>query len=139
MRLIVGLILLLTPVFASASEARTLVERLALDSLSELRIVRSSGDETHANYTLVAERGVRPVLGAVQRRLLAQGWTAHPNLHEASPSLTPGRGGLNLYATGGQSRFFVRADELLEVRAAPVGRSRLVRLQLMLIAEDMPE
>lgn len=139
MHLIVGLLMLLTSAFAAVPEVQTLAARLALDTLSELQIVNSSGDATHANYTLVSKAGVRPVLGAVQTKLLADGWVSHPNLGETSPGTAPRRGGLNLFTTGRQVRSFVCANELLEVRAAPVGRSRLISLRLTLLVGDAPE
>lgn len=132
MRFIVGLLLLLSPAFAAAPLGQMLAERLALDTLSELQIVASSGDETHANYTLQSKEGVRPVLDAVQEKLLSEGWAAHPNVGEASPSPSaPG--------DTGELMSFVRANEFLEVRAAPVARSRLVDLRLTLIVGDAPE
>lgn len=139
MRFIVGLMLLLTPAFAAAPGGQTLVARLALDTLSELQIVASSGDETHANYTLVSKRGVRPVLGAVQKKLLAEGWALHPNLSETPPGTAPSLRAPNPRVTGRQVRSFVRANEFLEVRAAPVGRSQLVSLSVTLIVGDAAE
>ena len=139
MRLIVVLMLLLTPAFAAAPGGQTLAARLALDTLSELQIVALSGDETHANYALVSKRGVRPVLGAVQKKLLAEGWALHPNRGKTPPDATPSPGVANLWPTGRQVRSFVRADEFLEVRAASAGRSPLVSLSLTLIVGDAPE
>lgn len=136
MRFIVGL-MLLTTAFAAAPEGLTLAARLALDTISELKIVTSSGDDTHASYTLVSQEGVRPVLGAVQKKLLSEGWADHPNVSEASapaaPNLAP-----NLQGSGGQLRSFIRGGEFLEVRAAPVGRSHLITLRLTLIIGGTP-
>jgi hypothetical protein len=139
MRFIMGLMLLLTPAFAAALGGQTLVARLALDTLSELQIVASSGDETHANYTLVSKVGVRPILGTVQKKLLADGWASHPNLSETPLGTSPSPGTPNLRATGRQVRSFVRANEFLEVRVAPVGRSQLVSLSLTLIIRNAAE
>jgi len=138
-RFIVELMLLLTPAFAAAPEGQTLVARLALNTLSELQIVASSGDETHANYTLLSKVGVRPVLGAVQKKLLADGWASHPNLSETPLGTIPSPGAPNLRATSRQVRSFVRANEFLEVRVAPVGRSQLVCLSLTLTIGDAAE
>lgn len=139
MPFIVGLMLLLTPAFATEPGRQTLVARLALNMLSELQIVASSGDEIHANYTLVSKVGVRPVLGAVQKKLLADGWAFHPNLGETPPDTNSSPGAPHLRTSGRQVRSFVRADEFLEVRVAPVGRSQLVSLSLTLIIGDAAE
>lgn len=126
MRFIVGLLLLLTPAFAAAPGGQTLAARLALESLSGLEIVASSGDETHANYTLVSAGGVQPVLNAVQKKLIAEGWSPHPSLGE-----TPG-------TPGTQARAFVLANEFLEARAAPAGQRQRVSLNVVLIVGDAP-
>ena len=139
MRFIVGLMLLLTPAFAAAPGGHMLTARLALNTLPGLQIVTSSGDERHANYTLVSKGGVRPVLGAVQKKLLAEGWASHPNLIGTPPSTKPSPRAPNLRATGRQVRSFVRKNEFLEVRAASAGRSPLVSLSLTLIVGDAPE
>lgn len=115
---------------------QTLAERLNLEAVASLEIVSSKGDATHANYRLVSPQGVRPVLGAVERKLLAGGWVSHPNLNEGMPggsapnALLPDNRGRQLHT-------FVQGEELLEVLAAPVGRSTFVSLQLNLISVEL--
>lgn len=113
--------------------APTLAERLKLETVATLEIVSSRGDATHASYRLVSLQGVRPVLGAVERKLLAEGWTSHPNLNEGA-SGTDIPNALLPDNRGRQLRTFAQGDELLEVLAAPVGRSTFVSLRLNLIS-----
>ena len=114
---------------------QTLAERLNLEAVAALAIVSSQGDATHASYRLISQQGVRPVLGAVERKLLAEGWVSHPNLDEgemgekAPNALLPD-------SRGRQLRTFVQGEELLEVLAAPVGRSNFVSLRLNLISAE---
>lgn len=125
MRLTLMVLFMLTPVLAAVPGAQTLAARLALEAVPELNIVASSGDATQARYTLVSENGVGPVVGAVERHLLAEGWASHPSVSEPPNS--------------GQVAAFVRADELLELRAAPAGRDNLVDLSLTLLTGGPPE
>lgn len=114
---------------------QTLVERLKLETVATLEIVSSRGDATHASYRLVSLQGVRPVLGAVERKLLAEGWTSHPNLNEgASEPEMPNA--LLPDSRGRQLRTFAQGEELLEVLAVPVGRSNFVSLRLNLISAE---
>ncbi len=135
MRTLMVLLLWLTPLWSWAQNAPTLPERLDLESLAALKIVTSSGDETHASYRLVSAQGVRPVVGAVRKKLVADGWASHPNLgmgeDNAPNSLTPDM-------RGEQRLTFVQGRELLEVQVAPVGRSNLVSLRLNLISGEPP-
>lgn len=135
MRTLLVLLLWLTPFSSWAQTAPTLPERLDLESLSALKIVASSGDETHASYRLVSAQGVRPVLGAVRRKLLNDGWVSHPSLQadedDAPNSLTPN-------VRGSQRLAFVQGQELLEVQVSPVGRSNFVSLSLNLISGEPP-
>jgi hypothetical protein len=117
---------------AAQEPLQTLVERLNLAALKGLTIVSSEGDASTARYQLVSLRGVRPVLGAVERKLLAEGWAVHPNLDGEAGREAPNAGLPN--ASGRQLRTFVQERELLEVMASPVGRSTLVSLRLNLIS-----
>lgn len=114
---------------------QTLVERLNLEAVASLEIVSARGDATHASYRLVSQQGVRPVLGAVERKLIAEGWASHPNLGggategNAPNALLPD-------SRGRQLRTFAQGTELLEVLAAPVGRSNFVSLRLNLISAE---
>jgi len=128
MRLTLMVLFMLTPVLAAVPGAQTLAARLALETVPELNIVASSGDATEARYTLASKNGVGPVVGAVERHLLAEGWASHPSVSEP-PS--PG--------SAQQVAAFVRAAELLELRAAPAGRNNLVDLRLTLITGGPPE
>ena len=134
MRILLALTLLLSPLFAAAQQP-TLVERFDLAALTALQIVSSKGDATHATYQLVSRRGVRPVLGALEKKLLGEGWLSHPNL-TGGPADKPAPNALLPDNRGRQLVTFVQGSELLEVLAAPIGRSNLVSLRLNLIATE---
>ncbi len=118
-----------------SAPTQTLVERLNLGTLAALNIVTSQGDATHATYRLVSLRGIQPVLGAVEKKLLSEGWASHPNLNEGEDGAA-GPGALLPGNIGRQLRTYAQGAELLEVLAAPVGRSNFVSLQFNLISAE---
>lgn len=128
MRLIVGLLLLLTPVFAAPPEAPALGARLGIDGVPGLEILNSSGDDAEVTYTVGSPQNVQTAANVVEAHLLGEGWAGHPNV-TGPPAPKPG--------VTQQLRSFVQGSELLTLHATQVAREP-VTLQFTLIALGAP-
>lgn len=128
MRLIVGLLILLTPVFAAPPEAPALGARLGIDGVPGLVVLSSRGDDAEATYTVGSPQNVQTAANVVEAHLLGEGWAGHPNVTEP-PAPKPG--------VTQQLRSFVQGSELLTLVATQVARED-VTLQFTLIALDAP-
>ncbi len=128
MRLIVGVLLLLTPVFAAPPEVPALGARLGIDRVPGLEILSSSGDDAEATYTVGSPQNVQTAANVVEAHLLGEGWAGHPNVTEP-PAPKPG--------VTQQLRSFVQGAELLTLVATQAAREA-VTLQFTLIALGAP-
>lgn len=124
MRLI-GLLLLLTPVFAAPPALGT---RLGIDRVPGLTILSSRGGDAEATYTVGSPVTVRAVVSAVEAHLLTKGWAGHPNVTEP-PAPRPG--------ITQRLQSFVQGGELLTLRATQT-RNEAVTMQLTLITLEAP-
>ncbi len=128
MRLIVGLLLLLTPVFAATPGVPALGARLGIDAVPGLVVLSSSGDDAEATYTVGSPQNVQIAANVVEAHLLSAGWAGHPNVTEP-PAPKPG--------VTQQLRSFVQGSELLTLYATQVAREA-VTLQFTLVALGAP-
>ena len=125
---VVGLLLLLTPVFAAPPPSPALGTRLGIDRVPGLTILSSSGDDTEASYTVGSPQNVQTAANVVEAHLLGTGWTGHPNVTEP-PAPKPG--------VTQQLRSFVQGSELLTLLASQTEREA-VTLQFTLVALGAP-
>lgn len=128
MRLIVGLLLILTPVFAAVPEVSALGARLGIDQVPGLEILGASGDDTEVTYTVGSPQNIQTAANVVEAHLLRGGWAGHPNVTEP-PAPKPG--------VTQQLRSFVQGSELLTLHASQAERGA-VTLQFTLIALGAP-
>lgn len=128
MRLMVGILLLLTPVFAAPTATSGLGLRLGLGDVPRLVILSSSGDDAEATYTVGSPQNVQTAANVVEVHLLREGWLGHPNITEP-PAPKPG--------VTQQQRSFVQGGDLLTLYASRVDRKDIT-LQFTLIALEAP-